>query len=99
MKKEMPITSVAIVCDGGMGSSAMGAALLRRVLREKGITDIKVQAYAGDLVPESETFLVCQQDYYSLLPQKEKRKEVVQIKSMTSRDCYLPIADIIAGRR
>ncbi|WP_437584181.1 PTS mannitol transporter subunit IICB [Paramicrobacterium sp. CJ85] len=37
-----PIESIVFACDAGMGSSAMGASVLRNKLKKAGITDVKV---------------------------------------------------------
>lgn len=97
-EKKKVVERIAFVCDGGMGSSAMGAAILRRMLREKGMAEILVQAYAVDLVPESETFLVCQRDFYPHLPKKEKAKEVRLVDSLVRSECFAPLADEIQER-
>lgn len=96
--KKEAVERIAFVCDGGMGSSAMGAAILRRMLKEKGLMDVLVQAYAVDLVPESETFLVCQRDFYPHLPKKEKTKEVRMVDSLVRRECFTSLVDEIQGR-
>ncbi|MBO5522338.1 MAG: PTS mannitol transporter subunit IICB, partial [Roseburia sp.] len=49
-KKEM-IHKIGIICDAGVGSSAMGAALLRRKLAAMGIGGVEVSAYAADRIP------------------------------------------------
>ena len=37
-----PITSIVFACDAGMGSSAMGASVLRKKIRDAGFTDVTV---------------------------------------------------------
>lgn len=58
------VRRIAVVCDGGMGTSAMGAAVLRRKLAAAGRKDIEVNAYAADLLPEGTELIVCQKDFY-----------------------------------
>lgn len=58
------VRRIAVVCDGGMGTSAMGAAVLRRKLAAAGRKEIEVNAYAADLLPEGTELIVCQKDFY-----------------------------------
>nr|WP_292909190.1 hypothetical protein [Microbacterium sp.] len=37
-----PITSIVFACDAGMGSSAMGASVLRNKFKKAGIEDLKI---------------------------------------------------------
>ncbi|MDD3253682.1 MAG: PTS transporter subunit EIIC [Lachnospiraceae bacterium] len=55
-----PIRYICVVCDAGVGSSAMGAALIRRCLTREGIQGIRVEAKAWDQIPEDVDLCVCQ---------------------------------------
>lgn len=76
------IRRIAFVCDGGVGSSAMGAALFRRQLAKEGIVGICVEAYAADMVPDEVELVVCQRNFYEMLPQEVKAKEVYKVESL-----------------
>ena len=41
-RPERPIHDIVFACDAGMGSSAMGASVLRRKIQEAGFDDVKV---------------------------------------------------------
>jgi len=62
--KKSPIHVIYVVCDAGLGSSAMGAALLRRRLKEAGMTSVTVKAASLDHIPPDWDLIVCQQDFY-----------------------------------
>lgn len=66
----MSYKKIGFVCDAGVGSSAMGAALFRRKLGQNGISGIDVQAYASDQVPEDLDLIICQKDFRQYLPDK-----------------------------
>ena len=68
----MKIQRIAVVCDGGVGTSAMGASILRRRLAQEKLTGIQVDAYAADLIPDGIDLIVCQKDLYDHLPEKLK---------------------------
>lgn len=59
----MKISSIAVVCDGGVGTSAMGASILRRKLAEENLLDITVNASAADRIPADVDLIVCQKDF------------------------------------
>lgn len=72
---EAKIRQIGFVCDGGMGSSAMGASLLRRKLKERGLHQVTVTAHAIDMIPEGLDVLVCQKAYRTVLEQERGGKE------------------------
>ncbi|MGN0205532.1 MAG: hypothetical protein ACI4BB_13365, partial [Coprococcus sp.] len=82
------IERIVFVCDGGVGSSAMGAAIFRRSLAQKGITGITVEAFAADLVPEDVDVLVCQKDYSRMLPETLKNKQIYTVDNLVSTTVY-----------
>ncbi|WGD36726.1 PTS mannitol transporter subunit IICB [Lysinibacter sp. HNR] len=58
-----PISSVIFACDAGMGSSAMGASVLRNKLKKAGVTNITVTNKAIANLVEGETdVIITQQD-------------------------------------
>lgn len=81
------IHRIGFICDGGMGSSAMGASLLRRRLKEKGILDIEVTAHAGDMIPEGLDLLICQKSYLEVL-----RKEIDRNRAVYAVETLLDIS-------
>lgn len=97
MKREK-IERIAIVCDGGVGSSVMGAALLRRNLAGRKIEGIKVEAFAADLVPEDVKVLICQKDYYQLLPEELRNREIFTVDNLVQMDGFSVIIEEIQKR-
>lgn len=61
--KREPIRRICFVCDAGIGSSAMGAALLRRKLKSLGIAGVEVMHAPVDEIPADADLLVCQRNY------------------------------------
>lgn len=96
--KSERIERIAVVCDGGVGSSAMGAALLRRNLAAKQIIGVTVEAFATDLVPEDITVLICQKDYHQFLPEELKKREVFVVDNLVQRDGFEEIIEEIEKR-
>lgn len=92
-KIEKQISRIAFVCDGGVGSSAMGAALFRRALAKEGISGIQVEAFAADLVPPEIDLLVCQKDFYRLLPQQLKGYDVYTVENLIHTEEYTQLIE------
>lgn len=92
------VESVAVVCEGGVGSSAMGAALFRRVLTREQIEGVHVEAYAADLVPVTVQMIVCQKDYMERLPGVLKEKEICSVESLMRTEEYERLAGVIRQR-
>lgn len=96
--KKDKIDRIAVVCDGGVGSSVMGAALLRRSLAAKEIFGVEVEAFAVDLVPEDAKILLCQKDYYQYLPEALKTREIYTVDNLVHREGFAEIIEEIEKR-
>lgn len=64
------LRKIYVACDAGMGSSAMGAGLLRKKLNEAGLTSIEVQNIAINDLPSDATLVITHRD---LTPRAQKR--------------------------
>lgn len=97
-ERQGTITHIYVVCDAGLGSSAMGAALLRRKLKEAGTDHVTVQAAAYDDIPDDADLLVCQRDFYSQRMKGKEMVETMQIEKLTSVQEYERLIEGIKGR-
>ncbi len=57
-----PITNIVFACDAGMGSSAMGASVLRNKIKKAGITDVNVVNIAIANLQDDVDLIVTHQD-------------------------------------
>lgn len=64
-----PVTQIYVVCAAGLGSSAMGASLLRRTMKKMGIAGIQAAAAPADHIPEDAQIILCQKEYVRMLPE------------------------------
>lgn len=55
-------TKISYACDAGMGSSAMGATIFRKKLKEAGIEDVEVKHYRIEDIPEDSDLAVIHED-------------------------------------
>lgn len=97
-EKKEPIRFIAFVCDAGMGSSAMGAALFRRKLKQAGLEDIRTEAYAVDSIPQEADVAVCQKDFLRLLPDGIAGTEIFVIDSLTDGAALEELMQMILER-
>ncbi|MGN0400570.1 MAG: protein-N(pi)-phosphohistidine--sugar phosphotransferase [Blautia sp.] len=91
-EKRTVIKNICFVCDGGVGSSSMGAALFRRKLKEMGMEGYKVQAAAADDIPKEAQLLICQKDFLSVV---ENRKFSLPVCAVTGLMCVEEYEGII----
>ena len=91
------VWKVGVVCNAGLGSSAIGAALFRRKLKEMEVAEIEVSAYAADQIPEDVTIVVCQKDFKEWIPQKEKTI-IYTVENLLNQAEYLDILNKIQKR-
>lgn len=80
--EECKISAIGFICDAGVGSSAMGAALLRRKMKQQGVEGITVSAYAADQIPPGLDILVCQKDYRKHLPDAFQGMKIYEVESL-----------------
>ncbi len=85
--KGQKITFIAYACDAGMGSSAMGASLLKKRLAKLGI-DIRVEHFAIEKIPTEADIIVTHKNLY------DRAKMAVSDKPIITIENYLKDANI-----
>ena len=100
MKEEenKKVERIAFVCDGGVGSSAMGAALFRRTLASNHIEGIRVEASSSDMIPEESDLIVCQKEFRHMLPESLKETKVFTLESLVKTEEYGCLVEWIRKR-
>ena len=86
---------IGFVCDAGVGSSAMGAGLLRRKLKEQGMDGIQVEAYASDQVPQDLTIAVCQKNFKEMLQQTIPAEHIVVMESLLDQEAHMRLIEYL----
>lgn len=89
------IQKIGFVCNAGVGSSAMGAALFRRKLREMNLAEVEVEAYAADQMPEDLDAVVCQKDLKEILLSELKTVKLYTVESLLNQAEYTAIIEKI----
>lgn len=91
------IRKICFVCDAGMGSSAMSAALLRRRLKSLGIFWVETAHAPADGIPEDADVIVCQESFARRLP--KLNQEVFKVGNLTDVSGYEPLIERIKGEQ
>ncbi len=93
------IDRIVFACDAGMGSSAMGAAVLQRKLEGAGLTNIKVEHFSVSEVPAGVKFVVCHQDLAERARKSAPGARIVTISNFMNAPQYDQIvSEIISAR-
>ena len=79
---------IVFACDAGMGSSAMGAAVLQKKLEAKGLGNIKVSHYSVSEVPAGVKFVVCHQDLVERARKSAPSARIVTISNFMNAPQY-----------
>lgn len=92
-KELMQGIKIGFICDAGVGSSAMGAALFRRKLKEEGMDGITAEAYAVDQIPENLTIGVCQRAFLEILQKESNLSNIVTMESLLNQTEHLALIE------
>lgn len=80
IKNNAKISFVAYACDAGMGSSAMGASLLKKKLAKMGI-NIRVEHFAIEKIPAEADIVVTHKNLYDRAKMVVIDKEIITIEN------------------
>lgn len=98
MEEKKPIHKILFICDGGVGSSVMAAALFRRKLAERGIEGVEVKACAVDLIEEDSDLLVCQKSFAKESAQIPADRELYTLENLLGTQEYEGLLELIETR-
>lgn len=91
------ITNVIFACDAGMGSSAMGASVLRDKVRKAGL-DIPVSNSAiNNLIDSRETLIVTQEELYERAYTKAPNSTFVTVSNFMNSPKYDEVVNSLLG--
>ena len=82
------LDKIVFACDAGMGSSAMGAAVLQKKLEAAGLNNIKVSHHSVSEVPTGVKFVVCHQDLVERARKSAPGARIVTISNFMNAPQY-----------
>lgn len=91
-----PIKKIYFACDAGMGSSAMGASLLRRELSELGIELPVEYTSVYHLEDEPDLLVITQKEYAQVAAQKAPNAQKIVMEQFIDQKAYQTLATKIA---
>ena len=91
--KAGPIQSIVFACDAGMGSSAMGASVLRRKIQKAGYGDVKVTNSAISNLSDSYDLVVSHRDLTERARQRTPSAVHVSVDDFMSSPRYDEIVE------
>jgi mannitol PTS system EIICBA or EIICB component len=83
-----PIHSIVFACDAGMGSSAMGASVLRNKIKKAGFTDVTVKNVAIANLVDDVDLVVTHQDLTARAREKAPSAEHVSVANFMNSPRY-----------
>ncbi|MCW5953709.1 MAG: PTS mannose transporter subunit IIA, partial [Propionibacteriaceae bacterium] len=90
-----PITSIVFACDAGMGSSAMGASVLRKKIKDAGYTDVTVVNKAIANLEDSFDVVVTHQDLLDRAKQPTPSAVHVAVDNFIGSPKYDEVVEMI----
>ena len=88
---------IVYACDAGMGSSALGAAALRKKLRRDGYNDISVTNCAIGNIPKEAQLVVSHEKLASRALEDSPQAEHIWVKDFTQNNVYDIVTDRLKG--
>lgn len=93
------LDQIVFACDAGMGSSAMGAAVMQRKLEGAGFGNIKVTHASVSEIPADAQFVICHRDLAERARKSAPQARLVTITNFMNAPEYDAVVDeIIASR-
>jgi len=83
-----PIHSIVFACDGGMGSSAMGASILRDKLKKAGVPDVKVEFKAVAQLEDGADIVISQRELTDRARHQAPSSRHVSVDNFLSSPVY-----------
>lgn len=93
--KKIKIKKIVVACDAGMGSSAMGSTMLKRIAKEKGVEDIIIVNSAISNLDDTADIIITQKSLTDLAKQKMPNKIHLSINNFMDKKFYNDILDKI----
>jgi mannitol PTS system EIICBA or EIICB component len=93
------VSKIIFACDAGMGSSAMGASLLRNKAKEAGLEDVEVKNMAINQIPDDADVVITHKDLTDRARQKLPGARHVSVDNFLGSPKYDDLVDEIAAAR
>ncbi|ABR32432.1 PTS mannitol transporter subunit IICB [Clostridium beijerinckii] len=79
---------IVFACDAGMGSSAMGESILKKALKDAGITDVGVKHSSVDSIPQEADVVFTQENLVERARKSARTANIITVKNFLDRSKY-----------
>ena len=93
------VSKIIFACDAGMGSSAMGASLLRNKAKEAGLSDIEVKNTAVNQIPDDADVIITHKDLTDRARQKMPGAHHISVDNFLGSPKYDELVEEISTAR
>jgi PTS system mannitol-specific IIC component len=94
MKGVGKITNIVFACDAGMGSSAMGANKLNKLLKAENL-DVKVEHCSVDVIPPSAQVVICHRDLMERVKLTGTKAHCVSVSNLVNAPEYKDVVQLV----
>lgn len=94
MKSAGKITNILFACDAGMGSSAMGANKLTKLLKAADL-NIKVEHCSVDNIPGSAQMIICHRDLMERVKLSGTKAHCISVTNLVNAPEYKDVVQIV----
>lgn len=94
-----PIQKIVFACDAGMGSSAMGASVLRNKLKKAGITDVSVTNAAIANLDGTADLVITQQQLTDRARDKSPNSQHVSVDNFMNAPQYEEVVEMVREQK
>ena len=94
-----PIQNIVFACDAGMGSSAMGASVLRNKLKKAGIEDVKVTNAAIANLDGTADLVITQQQLTDRARDKSPNSQHVSVDNFMNAPQYEEVVEMVKSQK
>jgi len=94
-----PISNIVFACDAGMGSSAMGASVLRKKLKDAGVTGVTVTNAAIANLDGNADLVITQRELTERAKQKEPGAVHVSVDNFMNSPAYDEVVATVADNQ
>lgn len=91
-----PVRNIVFACDAGMGSSAMGASVLRNKLKKAGVEGVTVVNKAIANLDDSADLVITQRELTARAEQKAPTAQHVSVDNFMNSPKYDEVVDLVA---
>jgi len=93
------VQNIVFACDAGMGSSAMGATVLRNKLKKAGITDVSVVNQAIANLDGKADLVITQRELTARAEQQSPNSQHVSVDNFMNSPAYDEVVDLVKSQR